>query len=139
MHFRLFPQKINDNFFWKIRTILGHLGPFLPKFGQKSYFLEKKALLLFKYSNIYHCADNQKKLMTHSWENSRQTAETLGSNRVQYKTRTRVSKIYVQSVLKPYHEFFQFFCLFYWNWAGFDLIQKFFCNSLFSINIIYIR
>ena len=52
-HFRLFPRKTNEKNFQKIQKALfrGHFGPFLPKFGWKWIFLERKALSVFKYSD----------------------------------------------------------------------------------------
>ena len=53
LHFRLFSGKLNDKNFQKIQKTIfwGHFGPFLPKFGQKWIFLEKRALSVFKYSD----------------------------------------------------------------------------------------
>ena len=51
-HFRLLPRKTN-NIFQTIQKDLfcSHSRPFLPKFGQKWIYLEKKSSDNFKYSN----------------------------------------------------------------------------------------
>ena len=62
-HLRLIPGKTNDKIFQKIQKNLfwDHFGPFLPKFGQKWIFLEKRPLSVVKY-----CAEENP--MSHSGE-----------------------------------------------------------------------
>ena len=62
-HFRLFPRKTNDKIFQKIQKNLfwGHLGPFLPRWGQKWIFLKKGICQFLDIPIIYHRAKNQKK------------------------------------------------------------------------------
>ena len=55
-HFRLFPRKTND----KILLYFGAILAFLPKFGQKWIFLEKRDLSVFKYSSYLRSCQNQK-------------------------------------------------------------------------------
>ena len=52
-HFRLFQRKQRRKNFQKNKKNLfwSHSGPFLPKFGQKWIFLEKKVLSVFQYLN----------------------------------------------------------------------------------------
>ena len=52
-HFRLFQRKTNDKICQKIqkKTILGPFWAFLPNFGLKQIFLEKRVLPVFTYSN----------------------------------------------------------------------------------------
>ena len=51
-HFRLFPRKTNDKIQNIHKTLFwGHFRPFLPNFGKKWIFLEKRALSVFKHSN----------------------------------------------------------------------------------------
>ena len=62
-HFRLFPRKNNEKFFKEIQKKLfwGKFGPFLLRFGQKLIFVEKRALLVFKYSNYFPlCHESEK-------------------------------------------------------------------------------
>ena len=49
--FRLFPRKNNERTFQRIQKNIfcSYFGPFLPKFGEERIFLEKRALLVFKY------------------------------------------------------------------------------------------
>ena len=54
----------------KFYSILGLFGPFLPKFGQKGIFLEKRDLSVFKYSSYLRSCQKPKKLICHSWGNS---------------------------------------------------------------------
>ena len=47
------------------KTFLGvNSGPFCPNFGKN----KKEFCQFLNISIIYHCAKNQKKAMTHSWE-----------------------------------------------------------------------
>ena len=76
------------------------MGPFLgflPKFGHKQIFLEKRALSVFTCSNYLPSCKNQKKLMTHCWEKCRTDRQTdngdftgpslgQGSNKVNFKS-----------------------------------------------------
>ena len=52
-NFRLFPRKTNDKIFQKIKKnyFVTILGPLCPNLGKKIFFLEKRALSVFKYSN----------------------------------------------------------------------------------------
>ena len=65
-----FQEKLMTKFFKKSKKkkikIGGQFGPFLLKFGQKCFLVEKAALPVFKYSNIpinYHHVKNQKKII----------------------------------------------------------------------------
>ena len=72
-HYRLFPRKTNITKFFKKSQKPYILGPFwilLPKLGPKMIFPGKKGLCqFFNIWITYHCAKNQKNLMSHSWEN----------------------------------------------------------------------
>ena len=66
--FWIFSGKTNDktskkNYFGAIS------GPFCPNLIKSGFSWENKPLSFFNILNIYHRAINQKKLMTHSWEN----------------------------------------------------------------------
>ena len=61
-----FQKKLMTIFFKKSEN--PYFGPFLHKFGQNWIFKYKRALWFFNISMIYHCAKNQRKLLTHSWE-----------------------------------------------------------------------
>ena len=75
-HFRLFPRKTNDRFFQKIQKILfrGHFWHFLPKFGQENFFLEKRALSVFRYSNSLPLCQKSEK---NNWAISEENAELM--------------------------------------------------------------
>ena len=62
-----FSTKSKKTLFW------GHLGPLLPKFGQKWIFLGKRPwqFLIFQSSTIV--PKIKKKLRSHSWENTKLT------------------------------------------------------------------
>ena len=62
-------HKTNDKIFQKIKKskFCGHFGQFLPKFGEKWIFLEKRALLVFKYSNYVPCCKNSEKSNNPFW------------------------------------------------------------------------
>ena len=67
-----FQEKPIPKFFKKSKTLLWcHFGQFLPKFGEKSIFLEK-VLSVFKYSNYLPWYRNQS-LMVKCWWTDRQT------------------------------------------------------------------
>ena len=59
-----FQEKLMAKFFKKSKQnlLLGHFGPFLPRFGQKWIFLEKRALSVFRYSN--YLSSSQKSAKT---------------------------------------------------------------------------
>ena len=69
-HFRLRPRKINDKIFQKRQKLNFEAAwpfwSFLPKFGQKWIFLEKR-LSVLNIPIIYHRPKNQKTLICHSW------------------------------------------------------------------------
>ena len=71
-HYRLFPRKTNMTKFFK-KSQKPYFGPILGPFAQiwvKNEFSWKKGLCQFFNIRItYHCAKNQKNLMSHSWEN----------------------------------------------------------------------
>ena len=78
-HFRLFPRKTNDKIFQQIPKILFwiHFGPFLPKFGRKWIFLEKKSSVSFQIFQLSTIVPKrQKKLMSHFWEKRRNDRRT---------------------------------------------------------------
>ena len=65
-HFRLFSQNFENT-----KNLFGVFGPFFPKIGQKTIYLEKRTLPVFKYpSHIPQCKKIRKKLMSHSWDKS---------------------------------------------------------------------
>ena len=70
-HFRLFPGKTGDKIFQKIPKNLfwDQFQPFMDKFGQRIFSLKKGLCQILNIPIIYHRAKNQKKLMTHSWQN----------------------------------------------------------------------
>ena len=94
-HFRLFPRKTNDKIFLKIQKNLfwGHFGPFLPKFGQKWIFLEKRALSVCRYSNyLSSCQKSYKTIeqflrKTPNWPTDRQTQTDRQTDRQTAKRR----------------------------------------------------
>ena len=62
----------HSRFFQKIQKSLGYFGPFFSKPVQKSIFVEKRALPVFKYSNdLLSCNISiyiYIKIISHSWE-----------------------------------------------------------------------
>ena len=81
-HFRLYTRKTNDKTFLKKskkNLFWGHFGPFLPKFGQKWIFLEKRALSVLRYSNYISLCQKLEKTIeeflkkTPNWQTDRQT------------------------------------------------------------------
>ena len=88
-HFRILPRKTNAKILQKIakpyfRTIV---GPFSPNLGKNKYSWKKGICQFFTIPVIYHCAKNQKKLMTHSWEKC-QTDVDRQTDRKQWFYRT---------------------------------------------------
>ena len=83
-HFRLFPRKTNDKIFQKIQKNLfwGHLGPFLPRWGQKWIFLKKGICQFLDIPIIYHRAKNQKKILNDFWDKRRNDEWTDGQTTV---------------------------------------------------------
>ena len=79
-HYRLFPRKTNITKFFK-KSQKPYFGLILGSFdqlGAKIEFSWKKGFCqVFNIRIIYHCAKNQKNIMSHSWENSwRDTLKT---------------------------------------------------------------
>ena len=79
-NFRLFPGKLMTKFFKKSKKpFLGHFGQFLPKFGKKWIFLEKKPLTVFKYFNYLPWCKSEKTnnpfliKMSNCWSKDKQT------------------------------------------------------------------
>ena len=70
-HYRLFPRKTNIKKFFILfqNPILGPFWTLLPKLEPKMSFPGKKGCQFFNIRITYHCAKNQKNLMSHSWEN----------------------------------------------------------------------
>ena len=79
------------------KPYFGVILGFLPKFGHKQIFLEKRALSVFTCSTYLPWCKNQKKVMTHCWEkcwtdrqtdNSDFTGPSLGqgSNKVNFES-----------------------------------------------------
>ena len=71
-HYKLFPRKTNMTKFFK-KSQNPHFGPILGSFAQfwaKNEFSGKKGFCqFFNIQIIYHCAKNQKNLMSHFSEN----------------------------------------------------------------------
>ena len=81
-HIRLFPGKTNDKIFKKIQKepYLGpFLGPFYPNLGKNYFFLEKRTLSVFRYSNYLSLCQKSEKTIeqflrkTPNWQTGRQT------------------------------------------------------------------
>ena len=71
-HYRLFPRKTNITKFFKKsqKPYFGSIRGPIAQIGAKNEFSWKKGLCQFFNIRItYHCAKNQKNLMSHSWEN----------------------------------------------------------------------
>ena len=71
-YYRLFPRKTNiTNFFQKyINPYFRSIRVPFAQIGAKNELSCKKALCqFFNIPITYHCANNQKSLMSHSWEN----------------------------------------------------------------------
>ena len=72
--FKVIPVKTNDSIFQKSRKtlILGHFGPFLPKFGQMRFFLKNRALSVFiTYCPLTSCKKSEKTnepILRKSWD-----------------------------------------------------------------------
>ena len=62
-----FQEKLMKTFFKKNPQkpyFGGHFGPFLPKFGQKWFFLKKRALSVLKYSNYLKLCQKSEKTIS---------------------------------------------------------------------------
>ena len=71
-HYRLFPRKTNITKFFKKsqKPYFGSIRDTFAQIGAKNEFSWKKGLCqFFNIWITYHCAKNQKNLMSHSWEN----------------------------------------------------------------------
>ena len=64
-HFRLFQLKRTWQSFRKVKKKLfwTHSGPFLPKFGQKWIFLEKRSMSVYQYSNYLPLCKKMRKTL----------------------------------------------------------------------------
>ena len=65
-----FQEKLNTRFSKKYKKpyfgVMWPFSSFLPKFGEKLIFLEKRLCQFLNIPVIYHCVKNQKKLIGHS-------------------------------------------------------------------------
>ena len=71
-HFRLFSIKTNmTKFFKKSKELYfgAILSPFCSNLGKNEFSWKKGLRQFFNIQIIYHCAKNQKNLMSYSWEN----------------------------------------------------------------------
>ena len=99
-HFRLYTRKSNDKSFQKKskkNLFWGHFGPFLPKFGQKWIFLEKRSLSVFRNSNYLLLCQKLEKTIgqflrkTPNWWTDRQMMVIFGD----------ICLVHIQNCSKP--------------------------------------